>query len=572
MTAMFFRSLALTSVLLGPTVAEAATPPRYLPAPSGKAYLMLFYSGMEYSEFAGSETATTVSRGVESTYQIETKYQVQAREIGLTGGYGLGSLPLIKAFDLSIHIPFYFREYDTPTYWNDKVLNPSTGAFIDTPRSSQGILKDSLHRSMKEGRGGKGIGDVTFSTIALLYSNPDAGAWVSSALKFTMANAPSARERFIQMLHGSGVDPSSGEGVNRLAPALTGIKTIAGQRAYLNVEYSLPLGQEKFTYHADRQLYTDGYTLYTDTDRDYEEMIKPGGVIFGTLGLDTNLKLWGINPGLEVNFRQMQKAVWKENGVDGTLFNPSPTTDGYPTHTPEFLRTAAWSVGNLPLKNNTEVEIALVATARMKSSETLKIWASYVSGTYGNSINVKFAYMTLFVEKPEDERLQKGELRVKEVEVAPVLEAPAAPSGNIRTAVAFPAGSPNMSLEEADWMGRQLRDAVKRQRGYDLVSEKEMAQLASEPCGDADCGARFGRALKVPAMVVSRLEKVGDPQDPAATTGFKLTVQLVGVDAGTAISSETIAGFKLDDLKTQLPGLLIRLTAPAPALPANQRN
>jgi len=572
MATMFLRRGAPILVLIGLVAAgsaQAAMPPRYLPAPSGKVYMMLFYSGMEYSKFESTAEATVVTDQNLSTYQIKTAYQVQAREIGLTGGYGLGSLPLIKALDLSLHIPFYFREYDTPTYWNYKYYNPITKVYVDTPRDRQGLVKDSLHTSMKEGGGGKGIGDVSFGTIMLLYSNPGAGAWISSALKCTMANAPSAHERFVQMLHGRNVAPSSGEGVSRFTPALSAIKTIVGQRAYLNVEYSLPLGQESFSFYADKQFRTDsfgrGLVQYADTDKPYAERIKPGGIILGTLGLDTNLNLWGVSPGIEVNFRQMQKAVWKENGVDGMLYDPDPKGYGYPTHTPEFIRTAAWSVGNLPLKNNTEVEIALVAVARMKASETLKFWASYVSGTYGNSIDVKLAYMTLFLEKPEDDKVVKGELKVREVEVAPVLEAPAAPMGRINTAVSFPLGTQGVSLEEADWMGRQLRDELKRQRGYELVTEKEMAQLSAEPCGDADCGARFGRALKVPAMVVSRLEKVGDPQNPSAATGFKLSVMLVNVDAGTASSSETIAGFNLDDLKSQLPGLFARLTAPAPA-------
>ena len=95
-------------------------------------------------------------------------------------------------------------------------------------------------------------------------------------------------------------------------------------------------------------------------------------------------------------------------------------------------------------------------------------------------------------------------------------------------------------------------------RSYDVMSEKDMEQLAYEPCGDADCGTRYARALKLQAYVVSRLEKAG--------SGFSLGVAMINVADGTVASSDSVSAASLEDLRGQIPVMLGRLTKPpAPA-------
>ncbi len=130
----------------------------------------------------------------------------------------------------------------------------------------------------------------------------------------------------------------------------------------------------------------------------------------------------------------------------------------------------------------------------------------------------------------------------------------------------LPAVSAGISEEEADWTARQLRDEIKGLRGYKLLAAGDMAQLASAHCGDSRCGAQFGRALDQQAMVVSRLDKVGDPNVPGSG-GFALTVKMINVADGTVSSSETISAMRLDDLKPQLPDLFQRMTEQSPESP-----
>jgi hypothetical protein len=115
-----------------------------------------------------------------------------------------------------------------------------------------------------------------------------------------------------------------------------------------------------------------------------------------------------------------------------------------------------------------------------------------------------------------------------------------------------------ISQEEAGWVAGQLRAGMGRLRGYDVLKEKDMEQLAFEPCGDADCGTRYARALKLQAYVVSRLEKVG--------TGFSLGVRIINVAEGTVAASDSVSAASLEELRGQIPVMLARLTKPpAPA-------
>ncbi len=564
-----FSALVCAIVILTPSLALAAPPQRYIPAPAGKPYFMLnivfrpFVRKFGFSEFKSSETADIhpLDAGKPRPGTLGSTWGANTLEIGTMAGYGVGSLWFLRSMDLSLYLPFYFRDYTWIRYLVTSDSPPDFGAAWSVA---------TLHPSLKKGAGGKGIGDVTLGAMALLFGDPGAGSSVSGALKISLPSSPSAHESFVKILHGEETSLGGGAGVPRLIPALSAIKKVAGQRVYLNLEYALPLGTETFSFFNPSRPSPPGgedgsYTEYTDSNKKFDEEIKLGGTIQGTLGLKTTLNYFGVTPGIEVNFRKIQKASWKENGVDGTAPpQPFPASQ-YPTHTPEFLRYAAWAIGDLALKDNTEMGIGLVGTARIGTSDLIKFGVSYITNSFGPAIEFKIVFMSLFVEKPEDESVEPGDIRVKEVEFSPVLAAPPPPTGRIRIGVTLPAFGVGISQEELDWVVRRLRREMRRLRGYDLMSEKEMAQLASRPCGDVNCGTNFGRALNLQAMVVSRLYRVGDPQTPGSG-GFALTVQLINVNDGTVSSSEAISATRLKDLKPQLPDLFQRMTEQAPPL------
>jgi hypothetical protein len=294
---------------------------------------------------------------------------------------------------------------------------------------------------------------------------------------------------------------------------------------------------------------------YEDASRSYEETIKHGGVMLGTLGVETSLNLFGVVPGVEMNVRNWQASSWEENGVNAL---EAPTSaSGFPTHTPAFLTDAAWVIGGIPLKSNTEVEVSLVGTARFTGGSVLKGGLSYISSSFGSSIGFRLVFVSLFVERPGSDRAVPGKPEAREINVAPVLDAPLAPSALIRTGVSFPMFGAGISQEEASWVAGQLRTGMGKLRHYDVMREKDMEQIAYEPCGDADCGTRYGRALKLQAYVVSRLVKVG--------TGFALGVQMINVADGTVAASDSVSSASLEEMRGQIPVLLGRLTAPPPS-------
>lgn len=551
---MSLRAPLAACVVLAAAGALAAPPPRYLPAPAGKFYYLLYGNASALGAYTSSETSR-IPAWDGGNHDYTSEWKSTSMEVGTTLGYGLGKLWFLRAVDVSAYIPFTFRSFDLASYFvkepgNDKQL-AYAGAF--------------LHPSVRDGQDGKGLGDVTLSTLMLLYTNPGAGAWLSTALRVTLPTGASAQEQFARILHGEVTGTGSGGGTTRFSPVLSFIKTIAGQRAYVSAEYSLPLAEERFGFTAPDTAFAPAVPFWDANDK-FEERITHGAVAAGTLGLETTLSFWGIVPALEVNVRQSQAATWKEgvNGAAPADATAAPTgSSPYPVHTTEFLRAGAWAVAGLPLKSNTEVEVGLLLAKRFGAGDQLRFGASYISSTFGNSLGLKVAFVSLFLEKPQSDRAVPGRAEAREVEVAPVLEAPLAPASRIGTGVSFPLMGKGISQEEAAWTAGQVRAAVKKLRGYDLFPEKDMEQLAYTPCGDAECGTRYGRALKLPAMVVSRLEKSG--------AGFALGVQMINVADGTVAASDAASAATLEELKGQIPALLEQLVRPpAPAAPAGK--
>lgn len=545
MTAMVSRVLARFAMVWGVTAAVSATagpPARYVPAPAGKVYYLLHGAGSALGSYTSSEPAV-VSTPDGQAHAFESEWDVTHAEVGLTLGYGLGRLWFIRSLDLSAYVPFFVRDVRLARYAKDPgTANESAYAYAN------------LHTGLKAADPGKGLGDPTFSLLSLLYENRATGTWLGQTMRVQFPAAASAHERFVRLLHGETVAPGGGEGVPRFTPAVSALRTLAGQRTYLAVEYSLPLGKETFSFTAPDREFAPGVP-YDDANRVFTEEITPGGIVFATLGVETSLNLLGVTPGLELNVRSYQPATWKENGADGALGTPAGAY--YPVHTPGFVTTGAWAVGGLPLQANTEIEILLQGTVRFQPADLLRLGVSYVSGTFGSSIGFRVAFVSLFLEKPVSERAIPGKAEAREVDVAPVLEAPAAPASRVLTGVTYPQVGAGISQEEAGWVAGQLRAGVAKLKGYDLFPEKAMEQLAVAPCGDSRCGTQYGRALRLPAVIVSKLDRT--------TAGYALSIGMIDVAAGTVAASKGVNAASLDDLKPQIPGLLEQLVTPAAA-------
>ncbi len=551
--AMSLRALLVASLTLSTAAAVAAPAPRYLPAPEGKFYYLLYGNVSALGKGTSSEMAahptfysidpiTKAQVPVEREYSSEWTYS--SGEIGPTLGYGLGSLWFIRSLDFSAYLPFTFRSFALTSYFADKTL-------LDP--------WDRLHPSLKNGQSGKGLGDLTLSTIMLFYANPSAGTWLSSAVRVTLPTGTSAQGQFTRILHGQETEPGGGGGTTRITPVLSVVKMLGSQRLTLSGEYGIPLSGEAVAFQSGDVKYQG--TLTSDANRSFREVFTFGGVAAGTIGLETSLNLWGLVPGLECNVRSTQPATWKE-GVDGAT--PTDATApvvaykfGDQITTPAFLQSAAWSIAGLPLKANTEIEVGLSLSHRFGPGDQLKLGVTYITGGFGQSIGIKAAFVSLFLAKPESDRAVPGHAEAREVNVAPLLEAPLAPSSRIATAVTFPQAGAGVSQEEASWTAGQLRAGVRKLRGYDLFAEKDMEQLATAPCGNAECGTRYGRALRQVAVVVSRLEKSG--------AGFALGIQMINVADGTVAASDSVTASSLENLKSQIPAMLGRLVAPPPA-------
>ena len=532
--------------------AVAAPPARYLPAPAGKFYYLLAGNVAALGSYTSSET-TPPAPWDGKAHKFESEFNATAAEIGVTGGYGLGKVWFLKAVDVSLYAPFTSRSFKLDHY------------FVEDPAPAKehelAYAGAFLHSSLRDGADGKGLGDLTLSTMALLYANPASGMWLSSAVRLTLPTGSSAAGQFARILHGEAADLGSGGGTTRVTPVVSFIKMIAGQRLYLSGEYALPLTKEKVTFRSPDLDYAPGLP-YGDADLNFEESFTPGAIAGGTVGLETTLAFWGIVPGVEATFHQYAPAKWVET-VGGVAVEPGSSTmnwpNDHPTTTGGFLQNAMWSTAGLALKSNMEVEVGLLFSKRFGAGDQLKAGLSYLTSAFGTSLGVKVQFVSLFLERAQSEHGVPGHAEAREVEVSPVLEAPLAPATLIPTGVTFPQAGAGVSQEEASWTAAQLRAGVKKLRGYDLFPEKAMEQLATSPCGDAECGTRYGRALKLPAMVVARLEKAG--------AGFALGVQMINVADGTAAASDSVSAGSLEDLKTQIPALLQRLVAPATPSP-----
>ncbi len=552
MTAMVSRRLILPVIVAGVTcagLAAAGPPPRYVPAPPGKTYYLLHAAGSALGTYTSSES-TLVPAWDGGLHAYESEWNATSAEAGLTLGRGLGRLWFIKSMDLSAYVPFYMRDYRLKSYFVQDPASPDQVSYAYA----------NLHPNIKDGEPGKGVGDPVISLLSLLHENRSGGLWLGQTMRVVIPVAASAPERFVRILHGEAVAPGGGDGVARFVPAVSVVKTIGGQRAYLGAEYSLPLGSHAFSFTSPDREFAPGVP-FGDANQAYAEEITPGGIVFATLGLETSLTLLGITPGLELNVRSYQPATWKENGADG-IANPSGTTARpYPVHTPEFLTTGAWAVGGLPLKANTEIEVLLQGTVRFQPADLLRVGVSYITGTFGTSIGFRVSFVNLFMEKPQSDRAVPGKAEAREMEVAPVLEAPAAPASRVLTGVTYPMFGTGISQEEAGWVAGQLRAGVAKLRGYDLFPEKAMEQLAFAPCGDSRCGAQYGRALRLPAVVVSKLDRTA--------AGYALSIGMIDVAAGTVAASKGVNAASLDDLKPLIPDLLEKLVTPAgaPAAP-----
>ena len=91
MTRMFFRSALVLTALAAAGVAVAAQQPRYIPAPSGKPYLMFAAHGAGLSTFETSEKVDIAEPGP-FEYEMTSSWGATWGELGLTAGYGTGSL------------------------------------------------------------------------------------------------------------------------------------------------------------------------------------------------------------------------------------------------------------------------------------------------------------------------------------------------------------------------------------------------------------------------------------------------------------------------------------------------
>jgi hypothetical protein len=544
------RTAVLAALLAASAPALAGSPSRFATAPKGMTFLMLAANGSMNGTYSITETSPIAGRP--GDHNLESAWESERYELGFLTGYGLGPVWPLAGFDASIYIPITSRNYQLAKY-----------LVTDDPADNQAAYgQGSLHGSEKSGKSGTGIGDIQ------LYANNEAGFWSCGSLKLSLPSGSSAAEKFIRIYHGEATTPGAGDGVMRLVPGLSALKMVAGQRVTFALEYGIPLGTNSFAFNAPETWWSIAQGIrFSDSGTRFSEEVTPGGILQGTVGVETSFSIFGVTPSVEVGYRQYQAAKWREK------WNDEPWTDGleqrtppaggtnpfYPVHTPGYGTDAAWAIAGLPLKPVTEIEVALMGTVRMRSSDVIRAGLSWISSTYGSSIGVKVTFTNLFVERPEGaDGGRLGEVRAKEYEASPVLAAPPAPTGRVTVGVAFPQmlGS-GLTEEEADWVGKALRIQFKGRRDYDLLPLEGMAQLGNEQCGDEECGARFGAALHVNGMLVSKLEKASD--------GFTLSTRLVNVADATVSSSDTVKAVDLEELGRLLPGVVDRLTAVAPA-------
>ena len=503
--------------------------------------MMVFINALPMGTLEASESGLTAMGAPGGPYKSKIKWTTEKYELGATLGYGFGPLGFMRETEGSISLPFAARSYELNSYLMDE----------------SGLYNTSLHDTMKEKKMGGSMSDLQASLMGLLYANPAEGTWMSGALKVALPTGTSAAKQYTKLMHG--VDsggPADGAGVARVIPAISLVKSIARQRLFLNLEYAIPIGKEKFT--LDTPESTLNNQPAADSNKEFVEEFQPGGVITGTLGLETTLDFFGIAPGMEITFRQFGKTKWTENGSDGLV-----ASGGSPINTAEFFNTSGWALGNIPFKATTEIEMALTGNMKLKGSDSVKGGIVYVWNSYGSMIGFKMNFTNLFESVSEEDQLRSSGPGAKamEINVSPVFDAPPPPSGRILTGVTMPVAGAGVTEETNAWTVKELRKQVNGLGSYAVMSEKDMAQLANTPCGDADCGARFGRALRQQAMVVGKLEKSG--------AGFVLSLRMIDVAAGKTSSTASVAGASLDALRQAIPGLLQKLTAPTES-PARQ--
>jgi hypothetical protein len=518
-------------------------------------FLMLAANASMMGKFAVTESAPIAGRT--GVHDLENTWEAERYELGFLAGYGLGPVGFLAGLDASLYLPIGFRSYTLNGY-----------LVKDDPADNQAAYgQGSLHGSERQGKSGSGVGDLQLNTLGMLYADPEMGLWSCGSLKLLLPTGGSAAEKFTRIYHGETTAPGVGDGVMRLIPGISALKTVAGQRVTVAAEYGIPLGTDSFSFVAPDTWWsiTQGIR-FADSGTRFSEEITPGGILQVTAGVETSFNILGVTPSLEFGFRQYQPAKWREkwndeewaDGLDQRTPSPGLTVPFYPVHTPGYAGNAAWAMAGLPLKAVTETEVTLMGTVRMRSSDVVRAGVSWIGSTYGSSIGVKVTFTNLFVERPDADTAKPGEVRAREYEAAPILAAPQAPTGRVSVAVTFPQmlGS-GLTEEEADWVGKALRIQFKGRREYDLIPVEGMAQLANEQCGDEECGARFGAALHVNGMLVSKLEKTA--------AGFTLATKLVNVADATASSSDTVKAADLEELGRLLPGVVDRLTAPPPA-------
>jgi hypothetical protein len=541
---MHWRVIWPAALVLCVTVgreAAGAPPPRYLPAPAGRFYYFFHAAGSGFGGEA-SVTETAPIPGKTGEHAFESVWERVGFELGLTVGHGLGRIGFLPRVDASLYVPVHFDAFRLTTFIQ-----------TDAPPGKQAENAwTTLHRSLQDPPSSRAFGDASLSVVSLLHESR--ATWLSGGLRLAMPTGASAPERFVRLLHGEETGPAPGAGVARLAPSVSLVQMLGGQRLFGSLEYAMPLGREAFAIETPDLEYAP--TLrYADAARTYREEFSPGGIAQAVVGLETNLEVGGIVPGLEVTLRSFAPARWTENA------DPRAGTGQaipYPNHPPRFLEAAAWHVAGLPLRSLTQLDLAAVFTKRFGESDVLRVTLGYASDSYSSSFGVRVGLVSLFVERPRSDRAAPGRPEALEIETAPVLEAPPPPpSGRIRTVVTATAPGAGVRAEEAAWTGGVLRSAMRALDGYDVLIEKAMEQLAYEPCGDAACGARFGRALRVQASLVSRLDRVPG--------GYLLVVQMIDPETGSVAASDSVTVPVLEDVRAQAPELLARLTRRPPA-------
>jgi len=541
------RALILSTLLLASGVVLAVSPPpRYVPAPKGRTYFLAYFGVYPLGTMTASESDVYVA-GRGNGHKTDIKWTYEKYELGGTLGYGFGPLGFMRGTEGSLFVPVTTRSYFLSSYLVD---------------GGDGIFVNSLHNTMRDRKMGMAMADIQASLMGLLYADASAGTWMSGTVKMAAPTGASAAKRYTQLLHGmDSVGPADGAGVPQVIPGFSLVQSIVRQRLFFNVEYSVPLGKEKFNITTGEMTYETamGRVPTADSNTEFTEEFKRGGVIAGTLGLETSFEFFGIAPGMEITVRQYGKTKWTENGKDGL----ASSTAAAPRHTLEFLNTSGWALGNIPLKATTEIEMGLTGSKKMKVNDTIKGGIFYIWNSYGSMIGAKLTMTNLFEAISEEDQIRNSGPGAKamELNVSPVFDAPPPPSGNILTGVATPVSGAGVTEETIVWTTKELRKQLDKFSSYRVMSAKEMAQLAEAPCGDAECGTRYGRVLKQQAVVVGRMEKSG--------TGFVLTLKMIDVGAGKVSSTASASAKDLNSLRLAIPDLLQRLTSPAEA-PAQQ--